>query len=129
LGTPQDGQLALSLLLESADQGNRVAEYAAGRAYLFGVGTARNVSTALYYYRLSASRGYTPAQRVLGMLNERKGADQNLVNAYAWYSLAASRGDKVASKRLSALRGKLTADKVSAANALAAKFESMIQQQ
>jgi TPR repeat protein len=128
-GTPRQPQYALSLLLESAGQGNRAAQYATGRAYLLGIGATRNRKTAVYYYRLSASHGYTPAQRVLGILNERKGTERNLVNAYAWYSLAARRGDKVAGQKMSELRGKLTTEDVSAAAVLAAKFNTMIEQE
>ena len=99
------------------------------RTYLQGLGVPKNPNIALYYFRLSATRGDIRAQRVLGMLNEHKQGEHNLIYAYAWYALAAGRGDKIASDRLTQLRATLSSGELSEGSSLAVKFKSMIEQQ
>ncbi|MFM7568808.1 MAG: tetratricopeptide repeat protein [Betaproteobacteria bacterium] len=105
-GGDQDEHAAFRLRSEAAATGDPNAQYALGYAFLGGVGTERNPSTAAFWFRLAAEQGHTAAQSGLGVLYEvGRGLPQDRDQAIYWYRKAAQRGDTQAAKYLAELTG------------------------
>lgn len=68
-----------------------VADYYLGRIYLYGYGQLKNESLALRYFEKSASKGYVPAQLLMGRYALLKAQDP--VTAFTWFKKAALNDD------------------------------------
>jgi hypothetical protein len=72
LGVAQDDMQALHWYERAAEQGNHVAQYSLGTIYLRGLGVAANRQRAIAYYRDSAARHWSKAEKVLKLLETTK---------------------------------------------------------
>lgn len=78
---------------ESANHGDREAEYLLAVAFQQGLGVRADLPTAIHWFRRAADHGHGRAEVVLGALNESgEGIPKNLAQAYYWYERAARRG-------------------------------------
>lgn len=81
----------LNSLHTAAEMGDANAQARLGDAYHHGRGTARDLSTAEYWYRLAAERGHLHAKHQLRELHlQGKPADPR--RAAEWFRQAAERG-------------------------------------
>jgi hypothetical protein len=116
--------LAFKLYLDSANQGNRKAAYLVGLRYAEGKGLEKDHAKAFTYFKVSASKGETLAQRELAWASEfGLGTAVNLVTAYYWYSLAKANNDQFSTNRLPLLMAKMNQDDVRAGEAAVAGWE------
>ena len=73
-----------------------------------------------------AARGDGDAQYLVGFLYSRgEGVARDLVRAYLWFSLAADQGDAFAMDALAGLARRMTAARITQAEALAAAWTSV----
>lgn len=81
------------------------ALYAKGQYHLEGQkGYTRSIKTGIYFLKEAAQKGYTKAQRHLGMIYENNlYGMHNSTSAYEWYEKAAQSGDEFAQYRLAYL--------------------------
>ena len=111
-----DYATALKLLTTLAEQGDALAEARLGVMYYEGrhvasdplrdprlpadPGVPQDDVEAMKWFRLSAERGYAPAQVFVGMAYEygSSGLPEDLVLAHMWLSLAAAQGAKNAAE-------------------------------
>lgn len=77
-----------------------VADYYLGRIYLYGYGQLKNESLALRYFEKSASKGYVPAQLLMGKYALLQAHDP--AGAFGWFKKAALNGDMSARMYVSA---------------------------
>jgi len=77
-----------------AEQGNALAQYSLGLAYVSGEGVPKNDAEAAKWLRNSADQGNANAQYSLAGLYERgEGVVQDRVEALKWYRRAAEQGN------------------------------------
>lgn len=116
LGVKADTERARVWYKRAAEQGNvkamhNLAVLSAGRDQ-----GAADYPTAVQWFTEAAERGLADSQYNLGVLHESGlGVPKNAAAAYKWYALAAKSGDREASRRHAALRGKLDAIALQAA--------------
>jgi localization factor PodJL len=125
LGVAADPARARVWYGRAAEQGNvramhNLAVFSAGRP-----GTSPDYPSAVQWFTEAADRGLADSQYNLGILYESGlGVPASMVEAYKWYALAARSGDKDAGRRRDALRMKLDARNVSAADALVIRWRA-----
>lgn len=84
-------------LLDKANQGDAVAEFALGQAYADGNGVPQNFDLALKWYRQAADQGNADAENAMGiMYRTGSGVDKSKEEAVTWYRKAARQGSGVA---------------------------------
>jgi uncharacterized protein len=81
----------ISSLHTAAEMGDANAQARLGDAYYHGHGTARDLSSAEYWYRLAAERGHLKAKYQLGELY-LQGKEVDPHSAAEWFRRAAERG-------------------------------------
>jgi len=80
-------------LLESAEQGDALAQFQLGMTYLQGRGVKQNYAEASKWLRKAAEQGDAGAQHNLGIMYERGvGVTQDFKEAAKWYRMAAEQG-------------------------------------
>ena len=80
-------------LMERAQQGDRLAQYALGERYDRGLGVPRDTEEAIRWYRAAAEQRHATAQFSLGtMYAEGEGVQQDAEEAIRWYRAAAEQG-------------------------------------
>lgn len=88
-----DHQFTVRLYEESAENGNKDAQYRLGLLYLTGNGALQDFAEAAKWLKLSAEQGYGPAQYELGMIyRSGYGLSADQVQSYVWLNLAAAAG-------------------------------------
>lgn len=95
---------AYKLFMKSAHDG-MVAKFNIGYMYEAGLGVEKNIQTAIYFYKLSASDGYDVAQNNLGNAYLKGiGVEKNLKTAIYYYNLASKQKNKEAIKSLNIIQ-------------------------
>jgi alginate production protein len=69
LGVEQDYKIALQYFMKAAEQNNKQAQYEIAYAYEKGRGVTKNIDKAQQWYAISATNGYTRAEKKLAALN------------------------------------------------------------
>ncbi|HPA26566.1 MAG TPA: hypothetical protein PLQ05_02855 [Acidobacteriota bacterium] len=94
---PQDKAKALYWTIKSAEQGQTQAMALAGKAYLEGIGTAKDFSKAFEWTKKAAEAGDVASENMLGVLyHNGQGTEKNVEEAKKWWLLAANQGSKEA---------------------------------
>lgn len=130
-GVTKDYALALGWLKRAADQDYEGAQVELGRMYRDSVGVPQDYAAAADWFRKAADHGYGEAQYQLGKLYESGlGVAQDDVQAYLWYDLStrATRGqlfDDADAKARDAIAGRITADRLVQAKALAKAWQPL----
>lgn len=90
-------EAAMDSYTRAANQGSSVAAYRIGLLYVVGKGSIpKNGNTAVSWFRISADKGYAPAQIALGSLYEEgTSVKQSHDEAVRWFRAAADQGDTV----------------------------------
>jgi enhanced entry protein EnhC len=94
----QDPTQALYWYKQSAEHGNKIAQYQLGEMYFLGCGIPRNVNLALKYYKESATQQFAPAMAAVGYI--KAVAQFDYQDAIKWYQKAVRLNDKQASENL-----------------------------
>lgn len=77
----------------AAEQGNAVAQYNLGLAYIHGQGVPQDYKEAAKWARLAAEQGFAPAQSILGAYyREGLGVQQDYKESVKWFRMAAEQG-------------------------------------
>ena len=96
-------------LLERASAGELNAARELGHLYSQGIGVARDVQQAAYWYRQAAQGGDVEAQFRIGMLHfNGGGVPLDYSTAYRWWSQAAAQGHHHAMSYLNILAGRIS---------------------
>lgn len=105
-GVPQDYKKAFSYAEQSADQGNKNAQFLLGKMYQDGLGTDREApEEAVKWYKLAAEQGLNSASYSLGECYETgTGVEEDIDEAVKWYTLAEEQGNKNAEEKLKELQ-------------------------
>ncbi|MFT4181441.1 MAG: peptidoglycan-binding protein, partial [Rhizobium sp.] len=91
-------------LVSAAKSGDPVALFEIGARYTDGKGVTADLKQAASWYRLSADKGYAPAQyRLASMYEKGNGLDRDLAKAKSYYEQAASQGNASAMHNLAVL--------------------------
>ncbi|ENN84022.1 Peptidoglycan-binding protein [Rhizobium freirei PRF 81] len=91
-------------LVAAAKSGDPVALFEIGARYTDGRNVATDLKQAASWYRLSADKGYAPAQyRLASMYEKGNGIDRDLVKAKENYEQAANQGNASAMHNLAVL--------------------------
>ena len=91
---PKNDQAAFALYAQAARAGNVEAEFATGRAYQTGRGTAPDATLATAWFRAAALSGFAPAQASLGFAYQTGlGIARDDASAALWYSRAAAQAN------------------------------------
>ena len=78
---------------ELAEKGDRVAQFNMGINYANGLGVAKDLVQAVFWYRKAADQGYVQAQNNLGYYYAKGlGLPKDFVQAVTWYRMAADQG-------------------------------------
>jgi TPR repeat protein len=104
LSAAQSGDYATAMRLwrPLADQGDVVAQFNIGIAFLNGYGVPKDSAEAETWFRKAANQGYAAAQNSLGNMYQAKNAADAAQNprrtaeAASWYSKAANQGLAIA---------------------------------
>ncbi len=62
-------------LLPIAVYGNKQAQYAVGYMYYYGIGTAQDAESGLFWMKKSAAQNYPPADHALSLIVEKQGVN------------------------------------------------------
>ena len=110
--------------LRAASNGDVRAMHNLALDFYQGVGGPQNPTVAAQYFQRAAELGLRDSQYNLARFMEAGiGVQQDLPGAYRWYLIAARAGDAEAQTRAASLKGKLTADQQSRAQAMASAFQ------
>jgi localization factor PodJL len=124
LGLKEDRSLAALWYGRAASQGNVKAMHNLAVLSASQNGQAPDYTTAAQWFEEAAKRGLFDSQFNLAILYENGlGVQRDLKRAFMWLSLAARDGDVDAVRRRDILRGKLTADEMSAAEQMIAGWK------
>lgn len=106
-------------VVQSAQEGDVVAQYNLAVMYSKGVGVAQDDTEAFKWYSLAAEQGHAMAQYNLGMVYFfGKGIAQDNSAAYKWVMIASEDGgNAVARDALSSIAKKMTPEQIEAADA------------
>lgn len=119
LGVKADRAQAETLYKRAADQGNVKAMHNLAVLSANQTDQSPDYTTAAQWFEQAAKRGLADSQFNLAILCENGlGVKKDLQQAYMWISLAARNNDTEAVRRKGILRGKLTADELTAAERL-----------
>lgn len=103
----------------AAAQGHPAAMTRLGLFYHNALGVARDSTAAVMWWRKAADLGDADAQAMLGAAHHiGQGVAKDPVLAYAWLRRARRGGSKLAERFIYAVRASLSADQISAAEAL-----------
>ena len=113
-------------VIQSAQEGDAVAQYNLAVMHSKGVGVAQNDAEAIKWYGLAAEQGHAMAQYNLGMVYYfGKGVPQDYSTAYKWVLIAAEYGDNsVAKDALLNIAKKMSQEQVSAAEDAAEAWQA-----
>ena len=122
LGVGQDKGKAKALYLKAADSGNPRAMH--NLAVMLADGDGKpDYDGAATWFRKAAQFGVHDSQFNLAILLARGlGVQQSLVQSYQWFAIAADQNDEDAAKKRDEIGGKLGANDLAVAKALAASF-------
>ena len=125
IGVPKDSKKAFGWFQKAAQQGNILAMHNLAVLYAEGVMGAPDYAAAAQWFRNAAEHGVKDSQFNIAILNVRGlGVAQDLNEAYKWFSAAARQGDADAAKKRDEIAGRLTADKLAEAKAVAETFQA-----
>lgn len=86
---------------KAAQQGDAIAQYNLGCAYVNGNGITKNEIQAVYWYRKAAEQGIASAQNNLGYsYGNGRGINKDDAQAVIWYRKAAEQGERYAQHNL-----------------------------
>ncbi len=120
-----DYKKAMEIWLESAQNGNELAQFSVGKMFYYGEGVVKNYAFAMKWYRLSAKQGNSSAQFMMAMMYKNgRGVVQDNIRAYMWYSLASANDFFGAGNRRDNLESSMSSDDVSRAQAMASECMS-----
>ena len=92
---------ALTDCVESAEHGDKVAQFQLGMLYCIGKIFPPNLNFSYKWWTLSAEQGYSDAQYTLGILYETgRGIERNLETARKFYEKASEQGSSDAQQKL-----------------------------
>ncbi len=92
---------ALELLRESAEQGDKKAQYELGLCYAKAKDVAQNWGEAFKWFERAARSNHVQAQSWLGWCYANgKGVNQDWLSSAKWYEKAATQGDALAQNQL-----------------------------
>lgn len=99
-----DFATALEEWLPLAEQGEPGAQAMLGMMYKEGLGTPKDMTKSLLWFRLAAGQGIAPAQNELGVLHlYGQGVLQDYALSFRWFKLAADQGNASAQSNLGVL--------------------------
>jgi len=85
----------VKLVIEKADNGNAVAQYRLGDAYMLGKGVKKNVEKAVKYMKMAADQGLSCAQQNMGLYyGEGEYVDQDLDKAISYLEISISKNHR-----------------------------------
>lgn len=123
LGLRKDQARAEDWYRRAADQGNVKAMHNLAVLRANASHGSPDYMSAAQWFEKAAERGLSDSQFNLAVLEENGlGVPQDMVAAYKWMALAAKGGDSEAIRRRDILKGKLTADQLSKAEAQVTAF-------
>ncbi|MBS0269815.1 MAG: sel1 repeat family protein [Proteobacteria bacterium] len=126
LGLKPDRAQAANWYQRAAAQGNIKAMHNLAVLSANQSDQSPDYATAAQWFEAAAQRGLSDSQFNLAVLYENGlGVKRDMSRAFMWLSIAARGGDADAVRRRDILRGKLTADEVTAANKLIAAWKPM----
>lgn len=97
---------------ELAEKGDRVAQFNMGINYANGLGVAKDLVQAVFWYRKAAEQGDAEAQFNLGYSYDNgEGVPKDEIEAYAYYNLAGITHQS-ARKNLAILEKKMSRDEI-----------------
>ena len=100
-GVPPAPDEACRRARQAAEQGNARGQFILGICYHRGAGVARDVATAIKWYRLSAAQQDPDAAiNLASLLETGEGTARDFAEAVKWYRLAAAAGNGRAQYRL-----------------------------
>lgn len=113
-------------VIESAQEGDAVAQYNLAVMHSKGVGVAQSDAEAIKWYGQAAEQGHAMAQYNLGMVYFfGKGVPQDNITAYKWVLIAAEYGDNsVAKDALLTISKKMTPEQVRSAEDAAEAWQA-----
>lgn len=125
LGMKADVARAEEWYKRAAEQGNIKAMHNLAVLSANNRGGSPDYPAAAEWFTQAAERGLADSQFNLAVLHENGlGVHEDLKLAYKWLSLAARGGDKEAVRRRDILKGKLTAEELSAAEKMVSTFKA-----
>ena len=99
-----DYAAALQEWLPLAEQGEPGAQAMLGMIYKSGLGTPKDITKSLLWFRLAADQGIAPAQNQLGILHlDGQDVLQDYTLSFKWFKLAADQGNASAQSNLGVL--------------------------
>lgn len=123
-GVARDYTHAVKFLTAAATQGHAEAQLLLGRAFANGRGVAKNQAWAARWYGKAAARGLPEAQFTYGVARASGlGLPENNPRGYAWLLLANRAGHQKAGEVATAMKEKLTPERLAEATARADKFK------
>ncbi|HEY5701133.1 MAG TPA: tetratricopeptide repeat protein [Gammaproteobacteria bacterium] len=124
-----DYALTLKAALDSAENGEAVAQYRLGVMYGLGLGVGQNYAESVKWYRKAAAAGDPRAQSNLGfMYGTGRGVPQDYIQAYAWYNVASASGEDTARKNRDAVADRMSPSQMEQAQKLSTKLFEEISQ-
>lgn len=125
LGLKVDVERAQEWYTRAAEQGNVKAMHNLAVLSANQSKATPDYTTAAQWFQKAADYGLADSQFNLAVLNENGlGVPEDLVAAYKWLALSAKSGDKEAVRRRDILKGKLTAEQLTAAEGLVATWRA-----
>lgn len=84
----------LKEIISKAVVGDKVAQKSLGYKYYYGEGLSQDYTKAIYWYKASASHGYSVALYNIGICYQQgTGVTQSYTEAFKWFLRAAEKGD------------------------------------
>ena len=119
-----DLEAFIEWIRKAAEQGEPVAEYELGYAYVEGNGVPKKMDEAVAWFRRCAEQGSPLGQVGLGTAYAKGDAgERDLIEAYKWFLLAAAQGQGVARDQLQNLARRLTLEEIVEAKKRADAFK------
>jgi len=120
----EDYREAVQWYTESAEQGDKYAQYSLGLMYQKGEGVSQDYKEAVRWYAKSAGQGFCIAQYNLGVMYDNgQGVPQDSIQAYKWYCLSAAQGEQNAIKSRNRLTEKMTPSQIEQAKKLVSQWK------
>ena len=103
-----------------AEQGSAKAQYNLGVMYDNGLGVPQDYIEAVNWYRKAAEQGDAEAQNNLAfMYDNGQGVPRDYLLAHMWYNISSANGNENGAKNRSIVAKNMTAQDISAAQAMA----------
>ncbi len=90
---------------KAVEQGDEMAANNLAVMYADGLGVEKNIENAIYYYAISAEKGFANAQFALGQIYEFNEKFRDSSKAAYWYEKSANQGHSISCNNLGVLYG------------------------